>query len=326
VKFSAGIPGNTLYTDAHAEHGWEAGVTTSEIVAMAQAADDLGYDFLALPTHFVMDTHVAKTMGPRWTHSLSMAGFVLGATKRIRVLCLVVVPNHNPVELAKALATLDWASGGRLVPVPMVGYQEWEFELLGVPFEERGRRMDEYMDAMIELWTADEPEFEGEFVSFRDIVFDPKPRQQPFPLWLGGRTRAALRRIARIGHGWMSTTTMHAEFPELLEYIRSQPEFEANPRPLEVYTAIGERKMTNFGTHEFSEPPKVYRTPDEIHEQVAYLASLGITFTGAPLEGGSPEGDRPTSATDQIRRLEWFAAEILPDARKLGATAETVEA
>jgi probable F420-dependent oxidoreductase len=312
VKFTVQIPGNTLYTDAHDSENWEARVTTDDIKDVAQAADELGIDFVRMPTHFVMDTTTAATMGPRWTHSLSATGFVLGATKRLRVMCLVVVPNHNPIELAKALATLDWISGGRLVVVPMVGYQEWEFKALNVPFERRGQIMDEYIEAMIELWESDAPTFTGEFVSFSDLVFDPPPHQKPLPLWFGGRTKAALRRLARHGHGWVSTTTPHADFPDLLEYIRAQPAFQANPRPLDVCAPIGDRKIANFATHEFASAPKVFRTPDEIFTQVRYLAAQGITVTQAPLQGGSPEGDRSTGVADHIRRLEWFAKEIQP--------------
>ena len=317
MKFRIHIPGTTLYTDGHDYLEHEQNVTTEQIVAVVQAADELGIDYITMPTHFVMDRETAKTMGPRWTHSLSAASFVLGATKRIRVICLVVVPNHDPVELAKALATIDWISGGRLIVVPLVGYQKWEFDIVKAPFDERGAMMDEYMDAMIELWTAEDPRFDGRYVQFKDIVFDPKPRQVPLPLWFGGRTKAALRRLARLGHGWMSTTTPHADFPEMLGYIRSQPEFVANPRELEVYVSIGERKMTNFLTHEFSEPPQVFRTPEEILAQCSYLAGQGITLTQAALEGGSPNGDTTTSIDDHIRRLEWFATQVMPDAHAL---------
>jgi probable F420-dependent oxidoreductase len=317
VEFRVKIPGTTLYTDARGFLDWEVNVTTEQIVAVAQAADELGIDYLSISTHFVMDRQIARTMGPRWAHSLSAAAFVLGATKRIKLICLVVVPNHNPVELAKALATIDWISGGRLIVVPLVGYQPWEFEIVNAPFDERGSMMDEYMDAMIELWTAADPRFAGKYVQFQDIVFDPKPRQNPLPLWFGGRTKAALRRLARLGHGWMSTTTAHAEMPKMLEYIRAQPGFEAHPRRLQIYASIGERKMIDFQTHEFSDAPEIFRTHDQIIDQISYLTGQGVTLTQAPLEGGSPEGDTATSIDDYIRRLEWFATEIMPDARRI---------
>src|SRR3954454_15535363 len=101
MKFTANLPGLTLYTDGQDPVPWEVAVGSAEIVAMAQAAEDLGMDYIPIATHFLMDNHVAETMGPRWVHSLSIAGFILGATKRIKVMCLVVVPNHNPIELAK---------------------------------------------------------------------------------------------------------------------------------------------------------------------------------------------------------------------------------
>ena len=88
---------------------------------------------------------------------------------------------------AKALATLDWLSSGRITVTFGVGWLEKEFEILGVPFHERGRMGDEYLAAIIELWTKDAPEFEGEYVSFQNVAFEPKPVQKPhLPIWMGG--------------------------------------------------------------------------------------------------------------------------------------------
>ncbi len=95
-------------------HWWQD-ITTAELQAIARRADELGYSHLTIPEHIVMNNDLVGTMASRWVHSLSAAGFLLGATTRIKVVCLLVVPLHNPLELAKALSTLDYP---RLSTVP----------------------------------------------------------------------------------------------------------------------------------------------------------------------------------------------------------------
>ena len=136
---------------------------------------------------------------------LTLLAFLAGQTSAIRlVTSVIIVPHRNPLVAAKALATLDVLSGGRLVVGVGVGWMREEFEALGLPpFEERGAVTDEYLRAFKELWTSDAPEFDGKYVRFRDISFLPKPVQQPHPpIWVGGESRPALRRTAELADGW----------------------------------------------------------------------------------------------------------------------------
>jgi probable F420-dependent oxidoreductase len=315
MKFGAPAPGLTLFPGG-VEH-WSKEITAAEMVLCARRAEELGYDFLAVPWHMAIHEEWVPTMGPRWAHAIAATGFLVGATSRITVLCFVVVPCHHPVELAKALATLDFVSGGRLVVVPLVGYLPWEFELLDVPFAERGALMDEYLAAMLELWTADAPAFAGRYVSFERIAFEPKPVQRPLPLWFGAHSKPALRRIARYGAGWMSNPLPRSELPWMLDYVRSQPEFAERPRELEVYAYLWEGRKDSL-THEVLERPVVSLAKDAILEQVAELARVGVTATSADLGGGAFAGadsPQPRSLAEHLERLEWFAEEVLPEAR-----------
>lgn len=327
MKFTVGVPGMSLYPGI-GKHWWEH-ITTDEMKRIAQAADELGYDHLSVPEHLFMTRSESHEMGPRWVHSLSAAGFLLGATSRIKVVCLACVPYHNPIELAKAFSTLDYMSGGRAVIEALVGYKRFEFDTLRVPYAERGAIMDEYMDAMIALWTEDEPVFHGKYVSFDDMVFDPKPVQQPFPIYMGGRTRAALRRIARMADAWISYATPRAKLREEMEYIRSQPGFQENPRDIKLFAYLWEGRR-DPDTHEVLEQPQVSNDPDAILEQVRQLADLGVSITDANPALGSgvfqndlPGAPPPTrSAEDYIERLHWFAEEIMPEAEKIGTAVE----
>jgi alkanesulfonate monooxygenase SsuD/methylene tetrahydromethanopterin reductase-like flavin-dependent oxidoreductase (luciferase family) len=275
---------------------------------------------MSVPWHLIMRLgEPVQNFGPRWPDSLSASGFLLGATSRLKVMSLLVVPCEQPVSMAKALATLDWISGGRAIPMLMTGYLDWEFEFLGVPFAERGAIMDEYVDAMIELWEADEPRFHGKYVQFDDIAFEPKPAQKPLPLWFGGRTKAALRRIARHGSGWLSYATPHREMLATVEYIRSQPAFESNPRPLEVSAYFVESTHDPV-SHEEKGGRRIVVGNDQVLEQLEYLASIGVSLTGAPLDSmaGPSGGQEPIAGVEEyIERLEWFAEELMPAGREL---------
>jgi probable F420-dependent oxidoreductase len=136
---------------------------------------------------------------------LTVLAFLAGQTQRMRlVTSVIIVPHRNPLVAAKALATLDVLSKGRLVVGVGVGWMREEFEALGLPpFDERGAVTDEYIRVFKELWTSDNPSFEGKYCRFSNISFLPRPVQKPHPpIWVGGESRRALRRTAELGNGW----------------------------------------------------------------------------------------------------------------------------
>ena len=137
---------------------------------------------------------------------LTVLSFLAGQTRMIRlVTSVMIVPHRNPLVAAKALATLDVLSQGRLVVGVGVGWMREEFEALGLShFEERGALTDEYIRAYKELWTSDDPTFQGKYCRFHNISFLPKPVQKPHPpIWVGGESRPALRRTAELANGWL---------------------------------------------------------------------------------------------------------------------------
>jgi probable F420-dependent oxidoreductase len=322
MKVTAKVPGLTLYPGT-ASHWWES-ITSEQMVTVARRAEELGFDYLTVSDHIVMNGESAPEMGSRWVHSLTAAGFILGATTRIKVVPLVVAPYRNPIELAKSLSTLDFVSGGRLTPLLLVGYKRWEFELMGSPYEARGRVMDEWMEAMLELWTSERPVYRGEFVSFDDVVFDPKPVQRPLPLWFGGRTRAALARIARFGDGWYSYSTPRAQFGTMVEFIREHPAFQERPRPLEAWLELFEGRR-DPDSHAVIEQARIVRDRDAILEQMHEIAGVGATMTSLDdIVGiGKFQNDQPGAPPpvrdiqEYLERLQWVAEEILPEARQI---------
>jgi len=130
--------------------------------------------------------------------------FLAAHTRTIRLgTGIIILPQRNPLVLAKELASVDVLSRGRLIFGIGVGYLKPEFDALGIPFEGKGARTEEYLAAMLALWTMDKPAFAGRLVSFAGIQAMPRPVQRPHPeIVFGGHTPAAFRRAARLAQGW----------------------------------------------------------------------------------------------------------------------------
>jgi alkanesulfonate monooxygenase SsuD/methylene tetrahydromethanopterin reductase-like flavin-dependent oxidoreductase (luciferase family) len=159
---------------------WEKPLNGGDLTRLARLADGLGFGMIAVPEHFIIPNEHVALSGSHYFAAYPGMAYFAGATETIRVnSCISILPAQNPIITAKSLTTIDWLSGGRCMVTFAAGWLKDEFDLLRVPFNERGRICDEYVAAIIELWTSDAPEFEGKYVSFRDVAFEPKPVQKP---------------------------------------------------------------------------------------------------------------------------------------------------
>ena len=175
------------------------------MVGLASRAEELGFDSVWVHDHVFNVGHVFERIGDRpYYEPLTLLSFVAARTARVRLgTSVLVLPYHNPIRLAKAAATLDVLSGGRLILGVGVGAIENEMEAMGSPFKERGAFTDEAIAVMRTLWTEEDPRFVGTYSRFTGMKFSPKPRQTPsIPVVVGGVSRAAIRRAARLGDGW----------------------------------------------------------------------------------------------------------------------------
>jgi probable F420-dependent oxidoreductase len=173
------------------------------LLAIARAADDLGYHHLTCSEHVAVPTRIAVERGGTYFDPVATLSFLASATRRVRLATnVVVIGYHHPLALAKTYGTLDLLSGGRVILGVGVGSLEEEFDLLGAEFAERGAVADEAIAALRAAWGRAVPHHEGPRFTFTDFVVEPHAPRTTVPLWFGGRTRRSLRRAVAYGTGW----------------------------------------------------------------------------------------------------------------------------
>lgn len=246
-------------------YGINLGACADPAVAtrVARAAEAAGFESLWTAEHVVLpDPQAPPSPVPPDTELLDPAvslAFVAAATSRIRLATgIVILPQRNPVVLAKEFASVDRLSGGRLILGVAAGYLEAEFRALGIRFDDRGARTDEYIEVLRTLWTEERPRFEGPTISFSGIQSRPLPAARP-PIVVGGQSDPALRRALLRGDGWYgfamdvdATRAMVGRIRELADGVE---------RP----AALGELEIT------ITPPPGAFDT-----DLVRAYAELGV--------------------------------------------------
>lgn len=223
----------TLITGSHA--GWEKDGTIEDVARIARAADQLGYDHLTCSEHVAVPNAAVAVRGGRYWDPLATFGFLAAQTSRIRLMTdVLVLGYHHPLEIAKRYGTLDRVSGGRLVLGLGVGSLQEEFDLLGVPFEDRGARADDNLRALRASMSQPLPTYNGPHYRFSGMVVDPCAIQERVPFWIGGRTARSLRRAVELGDGWCPFGLAHHAIADLLATAAASPAWAARDQELEV--------------------------------------------------------------------------------------------
>lgn len=294
-----------------------------QLAQLARTADELGYFAVFLPEHVLpplgAEDHLANTV---WPDNLTLAAFLACCTERLRFIPGVsVVPYHPPIQYAKQLATLDQLSQGRVILGVGTGWYREEFDRLGLPFADRSAITDEYLAAMVELWTAEHPSFAGRYISFGDVSFEPKPFQRPYiPLLIGGSGSRPARRVVTLGAGWYPMTGTTSERTRDFEDMRKAAE-RAGRDPTELWL-VG---SCNMGTNPAQErasrhvadgrsrqlPDDAFSTTglvSQVAEQVEAGASLILVRAGWE------------SLDELMASLRRFADEVFPAFAATGAS------
>jgi probable F420-dependent oxidoreductase len=170
----------------------------------ARFAEDSGFALAMISDHVALTPDVAATYPAPFYDSLTSLAWLAGLTSTLELgTSVAVLPYRNPLLVARMGASIDQFSGGRFVFGVGVGWSEPEFRTLGLPFTERGRMTDDYLAAVIALWTDDVASMTGTHVEFQDVATGPRPARSPHPpIWVGGASAVAIRRVVRYADTW----------------------------------------------------------------------------------------------------------------------------
>ena len=237
---------------------------------LAVCAEECGFDGISVSDHVVHPERIRSRYPytedgePRWTPSapwpdpMVAIGAMAAVTERLRFLTSVfVLPMRNPFLVAKAVGTAQVLSHGRVVLGVGLGWMKDEFELLGQNFHDRGKRTDEMIEVLRTLFQGGMVEFHGKFYDFDRLTMNPAP-EQPVPIFTGGFSEPALRRVARLADGWISDVHSHDELAELVGRIaslrkeagRDHLPFEIVGAATDVFDVDGYRRLEDHGvTH-----------------------------------------------------------------------------
>ena len=271
------------------------------LVDLACRAEELGIDSVWVHDHVFNVGHVFDRIGGRpYYEPLTLLSFVAARTTRVRLgTSVLVLPYHNPVRLAKVAATLDVLSGGRLIMGVGVGLIEKEIRAMGSPYAERGAFTDESIAVMRALWTQDEPKFDGKFSRFDGMKFSPKPLQKPtIPIVIGGVSRHAIRRAARLGDGWqplgLSPEALGQGIAALREAARAAGR-DAAKIPVSIAMSLAAARA---GRHALG------TRPAEIVKNAKAYANLGVETLIVSANTSEPREARSA--------LEMIARDVVP--------------
>lgn len=295
------------------------------LAAIARKGDELGFYCMVAGDHILVPENIESpypyTVGGEFPggssgeyfEQLTLLTYLAGVTRQIRLVpSVMIVPHRPPLLAAKVLATLDVLSQGRLTLGVGVGWMEEEFNALGAPpFAERGAVTDEYLRAFKELWTSDNPTFQGKYCRFSNLKFLPRPVQQPHPpIWVGGHSRPAIRRAARLGNGWHPVGAIPAtplEPEELGQSVALLHRYAqgAGRDPAELDVSM-KAPLYDAGPGASGPRRRFSGSTDQILQDVQTYAEVGVTHLIFDIRGND--------LTQALERLEWFAQDVMAHA------------
>lgn len=286
---------------------WEADAGPDEVALVARACEEAGFFYVAVCDHTFIPDRLAPAMGATWYDTVATLGWLAGITSRIRLLSHVYVAAlRHPLRAVKEFATLDRLSGGRVICGVGAGHVQEEFDLMGPPFEQRGKAADEAVRALARGLASPNPTLEGPRWPASDVVIGPRPVQSPRPpIWVGGSSPAALRRAARLADGWLPQSL--GPDPRLLgELHRLRGELR-HDAPIDIG---GISEFLYVGT-----PPRGLDLPrSTISGPAEQLAEALRPFADAGV--GQVQVRFPArSATELCDQITAFGAEVAPHVR-----------
>jgi probable F420-dependent oxidoreductase len=297
------------------------------LATLARTGEELGFAIISVSDHIIIPKSINSTYpynesgtfagspSGECLEQLSLLSFLVGVTSSAKLLTSVMVlPHRPPVLTAKMLATIDVLSNGRLIVGCGVGWMREEFEAIGAPsYDERGAVGDEYIRAFKELWTSDNPTFEGKYCHFANVAFAPKPVQKPHPpIWTGGESPAALRRAGRLANAWYPIGSnprfpvgTPAQFAEYTARVKRHAK-EAGRDPSALDFAYSANWLNDQQAQILPDGQRrpFTGTPQQIADDIKRYEELGVRHIMVNLQG--------ETQAQTLERMQRFADRIMP--------------
>lgn len=302
------------------------GANADDLIRQVRHGEELGFGLVAIPDHVVIPRRIESVYpysvdgsfggaSGECLEQLSVASFLAAHTSKLRILTSVMVVPHRPAILAaKALATIDFLSRGRLTVGVGAGWMKEEFEALGAPpYEHRGTVVAEYIAAFKELWIADNPKFDGRYVRVADVTFLPKPVQKPHPpIWMGGESPAALNRTGRLADAWYPIGNNPrypidtlARYKSAMGIVRRHAE-ESARRADQLDFAYNAGWQDDRNEQKGTDGKRLVftGTPEQVARDIREFSAIGVRHLVFGFGGAS--------VSESMKRMERFATLVMP--------------
>jgi len=300
MKFGVGLPNYGPRTSFDA------------IRRVALAAEELGYDSVWTTDHIIVPRADIEPYGHIYESVVTLA-MVAAVTQRVRVgTSVIVLPMRNPVLFAKQVATIDAASGGRMIVGVGVGWNEPEYKNLSANFKNRGKRLDEDITLLRALWSSESADFHGKYTQITDSIFAPLPTRKEIPIWIGGNNEPSWKRAAALGDAWHTTGASpetvaagvkyfreHKPARQLLISARLTVNLNPNVPPTYEYRGAARRRVTG--------------TDDDIRATLRDYATAGLQHAALWFPTDDASTTLSTGLTLGLNQMERFMRDIAPE-------------
>ena len=281
---------------------WEPSAGPAELVQVTQACEAAGFDYVAVCDHVAIPVAQADAMSTSWWDTIATLSYLAAVTERVRLLSHVyVLPYRHPLVVAKAWATLDALSGGRAILGVGAGHVEGEFDALEVPYADRGRLLDEAIDAVRAALAEEFASHHGERWRFEGLGQRPRPVQSALPIWVGGSSKPALRRAAERGDGWLPQGIPEGGMAAAIDFIRTHRAETRGGDPIVLGALSG---PLHVGDPTWDTPRCVRGPADKIAAYLRTYADLGVDQIQV--------GFVSRTADELCDQIAAFATEVAP--------------
>jgi len=288
---------------------WEDDATVADLVTIAQRMEAAGLDFVGVCDHVALpDADNTRHMTTTWYDTVATLSYLAAHTSRIHLASTVfVVPYRHPLMTAKAWSTLDHLSGGRAILGAGIGHVEAEFEALGVPYNHRGKLMDEALGAIGQAFDASHVSHAGDIWSWGEVGIAPAPTHGELRIWVAGGGEPAFRRVGQFGHGFLPFINAHESYPHIVETVhrwaadanRADTHFDIGI--MSPWAFIGDAP-SDIGPHQLAGPPAA------IAQELRKERDLGANTFHMKFRG--------RSLGEYLDQIDTFGAEVMPLVRE----------